>query len=211
MRAPFIATGVAALALAAWLLSPHGERGRKGLAAAPTAQHDGTDEQIAVMRHDIASLKRELVARRSDASPPAATADAPEAANGRGRTSDSPARPPRRSMEEIAHGLDQHLGHEGKDPAWSAKAETAIAAAFHEDALKGSSMLRADCHTTVCRVEVSHDDAAAQRDFLGSVRLVPPFNQEGFARRVDDPATGTSKTVVYVAREGYALPQLDDG
>lgn len=208
MRAPIIvAAGVAALSLAAWLFVPYGSKTTAASTAPRADQRDDDDRAVAEMRRDIAALKRAAARRDPSAAaqPSAAAPDAPERA--RERATDPPPAP--RTPEEISHGLDHDIEQQKRDAAWSPRAESAFAAAFSGDALKGSTMLRADCRTTFCRIEVSHLDADAQRSFLSTARTLPPFNQEGFARTVAD-SQGVPRTVVYVAREGELLPRPDE-
>jgi hypothetical protein len=158
------------------------------------------------MSERLASLEREAAVGRAPREAPLAVdagASAPPAV--------AHAAPPLRTGNEVFHGLEKHFGREGKDPTWSAQAEASIAGAFRSEALAGSTMLQATCGTTLCRVDVAHDSATAQEGFVWSVRSVPPFNQGGFAHRVDDPGAGTSKTIVYVVREGYELPSPGEG
>jgi hypothetical protein len=209
-RAPWIAAGAAAAALGAWLLFPHGERGRQAAAAA-TAPHDAADEKLAALSGRLASLEREAAVRRATvaAPPPAGTADPAAAPDPSGRA--SAPRPPQHTGDEVYHGLERHFGREAKDPAWSAETEASIAHAFQGGAFAGSTMLRAECGTTICRVDVSHESDMAQNDFLGAVRGAPPFDRGGFAHREIDPDSGQVRTIVYMPRDGQDLPLPDDG
>jgi hypothetical protein len=210
MRALFIAAGVAATALTGWLLFPHGERGRTAPAA--TAHHDESDKRLAAMNDRLASLERGMAARRSGNDAPAAAPapTAPETGD-RAQAGDSPRSAPQPTADEVASGLEKQLAHGPKDPVWSAQAQAGIANAFRSESLAGSSVLRADCAASFCRVDVSHSSAAAKQGFLWNVRLVPPFDKGGLARQFDDPDTGESKTVVYVVREGHDLPMPEEG
>jgi hypothetical protein len=208
MRAPFIATGVAAMALAAWLLSPHGARGQKA-SAAPTAHHDQAGDELAGLRAELTALERQVARGRPRSDAPA-PADAPAAADPGRAAGAEPARP-ERTLEQVIHGLDKQLGREAKDPAWSSQTEARIAEAFRSEALAGSTVLRAQCVTSFCRVDVSHESEAVQHEFVRNIPRVPPFDHGGVAHPVVDPGSGKTTTVVYVGREGHAPPDLDEG
>jgi hypothetical protein len=208
MRAPLIAAGVAAAALAGWLLSTHVERGRKA-AAVNTSQHEEAGDALATMNQRLTSLERaEALRRASNGAPPPADTAAPAA-----QPADHAAapRPSRRTGTDVFEGFEQRFVQQGKDPVGSAQAEATIAKAFQTTAFAGSTALHVACGTTMCRVDVAHDGSAAEQSFLTNVGSTPPFDQGGFAQRVHEPGSDKTRTIVYFAREGYKLPSLDDG
>jgi hypothetical protein len=208
MRAPFIALGIAATALAGWLLFPHGERGRKA-AAAPTAHHDEAGDALAAMNERLASLERREALRSlaKDAPAPSDTA-APAAAPA---ASAAAPRPARRTGDALYQGLERHFAGEARDPAWSAQVTASVGEALQDPAFAGSTLLHAECGTTLCRVDVAHDGFAAEQGFFPTAMSTPPFDHGGMAHRVHDPSSDKSRTVVYFAREGHTLPSLDEG
>lgn len=203
MKARLLAAGVAATALAGWLLYPHGPAGRRDTPAA-AARHDQAGDGLAVTNERLAALERE-VALRGAPREAASTADPSAPAAPARRAGAAAPRAPQRDGNEVFHGLEQRFGTEGKDTSWSAGAEASIAQAFRSESLAGSRIVRAECGTTLCRVEVSHESAATQEGFVWTVRGIPPFDHGGFAHRVDDPGSGTSRTIVYMPREGHSL------
>jgi hypothetical protein len=203
MRAPLIAAGVAATALAGWLLFPHVERGRQAKAA-PTAHHDEAGDALASMNERLASLERRETLRTLMKDAPAPSDTAAPAAEPAPRTAALRSVP--HTAKEFSEGFAQHLARQARDPAWSAQAEASVAAALRTEAFTGSTLLRADCGTTLCRVEVSHDGLSAEQGFLSNVKSTPPFDQGGFALPIHEPGSDKSRTIVYFAREGHTLP-----
>ncbi|WP_438016350.1 hypothetical protein WMF18_36760 [Sorangium sp. So ce315] len=113
------------------------------------------------------------------------------------------------TREEWAKDVVQHyeayFGREGDDPEWSFRTEIEIAQTLHEANVEGSSLEVADCHATVCRLELSHTDQNAQAHFMQNIPVKPPFDTSGFYHRVDAPDR-TPRTVLYLARAGHELP-----
>jgi hypothetical protein len=99
--------------------------------------------------------------------------------------------------------LNQRLTKEGDDPSWGPEAETRIASLFSTEKIKGSRIRRADCFSTLCRVEVDHDDVEAQERMGNNLPMEPPFDGETMIQRIDDPLG--PRTLLYVARQGHVL------
>lgn len=100
--------------------------------------------------------------------------------------------------------LELQLEHEGRDADWSVETERSIVDALNSETLAGATLLDARCHSSLCRVEIGHDNEVAQEDFLTQMPLMPPFDTSGFVRLIDN---GDSREmVVFFAREGHELP-----
>jgi hypothetical protein len=72
----------------------------------------------------------------------------------------------------------------------------------------GGRLAALACRSSMCRVEVAHDDREAQEAFLERLTYTAPFDSEGLIRRTTG-GDGTQRTVVYFARAGRRLPRLD--
>lgn len=194
-----------------WAFRP--VKDRAGAARPVCAANEGeSSEALQTMRRDLDGLEAEIARLRSQSASPA-TKPTPVA---REASSDEPdndasrreAPPPRRDPAEVFQKLDDHIAREAKDSAWGTATETVITSAFGTEALAGSSLLFVECRSTVCRVEVAHQDARARARFLEDVRNVPPFDRSAGAVRPDGDPT-SNRTVLYMAREGQRLPPID--
>ena len=94
------------------------------------------------------------------------------------------------------------------DAAWSEKTTEALYQALLEDELKHSLIDRVECRATLCRLDVIHDNAEDLAEFelwlpakVGEV--LPKMAMEH--REHPD---GSVDTIVYLARQGYELPQI---
>jgi hypothetical protein len=172
----------------------------------PEARAPGVDG--ARLEGRIAALERELEAARLRAAPaPAATAAAPVDEKARAAEAPPPREPKapgQRFREVVDHYAAFHAG-QPLDRSASARAAREAAATLNEANVAGSTAESVDCRTTVCRIEVGHADQAAQAYFVRHIPHRPPFDGAGFYHRVDDEG-GQSRTVVYVAREGFEMP-----
>jgi hypothetical protein len=100
--------------------------------------------------------------------------------------------------------LDLRLSKEPDDPAWSQKAEMDIATLLHSDVMEGSHVLSADCRSTLCQVEVAHEDASAQSWLVNNLPMEPPFDGEMLVRQIGDDLLAPH-TLIYLARQGHSL------
>lgn len=111
------------------------------------------------------------------------------------------------SRQDITADYERYFWQEREDSDWSRETEGQIVHILESTALEDSDLMLVDCRSTLCRLEVSHDDDEAQLQFLDTLPLTAPFDAEGFYERIDD-GDGFSRTVVYLARVDHQLPAL---
>ena len=107
----------------------------------------------------------------------------------------------------IAH-FDAHFWREAKDPAWSHETEQILVQAMDTKLLEGSSLLAADCQTTLCQLEAGHNDDDARDVFMSNFLTQVPYDTQVFYYHIAE-GDGLSRTVMYLARAGHELPPLD--
>lgn len=207
-RASVAAVGLV-MALSAgslWLLSPAREGSHKAHVAS-AAEGVESKETMRAMKEDLEALRGEVARARAERGRAAEVAEAKAKATDERAAHTAEPRHPRRDTAEVAHSLDTHIAEEPVDAAWGHSAEASIHDALRAETFAGSSLVRAECRSTLCRVEVAHDDPAAADRFFEQVRFSPPFDRgAGVVTRVGEGAS--RRTVVYMAREGRALPPL---
>src|SRR2546430_2647184 len=94
--------------------------------------------------------------------------------------------------------LDLRVGKEPDDPAWSQRTEIDIATFLHPDVMPGSHVLSTECRTTLCRVEIEHEDTSAQSQLVDHLPMEPPFDGEMLIHRINDDS-GAPRTLLYLA------------
>lgn len=109
---------------------------------------------------------------------------------------------------EYAALVDYHLQVEEIDSAWSDEATSVISYAFGTDTLQTSMLQSVDCRSTLCKLEVSHDENHDQESF--EMDMVVSFAEtlpRGTMYR--DPAR-PGVSVIYLARKGHSLPKATE-
>ena len=109
---------------------------------------------------------------------------------------------------ETLYALDLRLNRESDDVTWSQKTAMAITTLLHSAGMERSRIQSTNCHSTLCRVEVKHEDVNAQGQFTDQLPLEPPFDGEMVVHRVDD-GLSAPHTLIYVARQGHSLLEVD--
>ena len=68
-------------------------------------------------------------------------------------------------------------------------------------------MVDIDCRSTLCRLEVAHDDPQAEAYFQGLFSGLISNSLVQSALIHTDQSDGWNSTVIYLTREGYELPE----
>jgi hypothetical protein len=110
--------------------------------------------------------------------------------------------------------LEAAFASEARDGAWAMQASQTANAVLAARLPPRSSLRPADCRSTLCRIESTHDGYASARVFVS--RLIGPegrpWNGAFYAGPVSqEPGNGTVTLVTYLAREGTEMPAIPDG
>jgi hypothetical protein len=157
----------------------------------------GPDELDALKR-EVASLKRMTVAQALRPQPAAATPDQKAPAPRRPRL------PPAEQKRVVKEAMEARYGSEAIVPSWSAGRVDTLKAAF-ATALPDVKVVGVECATTMCRVELSHDDPDSQSSLMEKTSESDALNTETFY--LFDKEATPPRTVLYIAREGQRLPR----
>ena len=223
MNVTRVTLGVTVLVvLGTWLLlRPQGTGSQEIPAAVKPAASDA--EQASTMEATLTGLKKEITtlqreherlaqslkateaalarptsaSAQSDTAADAAEEEVAPQAEGERRTEDQ-------KIGEMLYALDLRLGREPNDSTWSQRTEMDIATLLHSEGMEGSRVRSTDCHSTLCRVEVEHEDVSTQGQFTDQLPMAPPFDGEMVVHRVDD-GLNAPRTLIYVARQGHPL------
>jgi len=87
------------------------------------------------------------------------------------------------------------------DLQWASATKLTLNEVFHSEAMTGMQLVEADCRTTLCRRELVLDDSTSPEDSFRKLGNLAPWQGQAFGRINEGSA------VVYLAREGYSLPQ----
>jgi hypothetical protein len=100
--------------------------------------------------------------------------------------------------------FDRQWRSESVDRNWTYEAQDALDRKLSDEALEGTRAESVECRTSLCRIETSHDGMEDWSRFEERM-MGPPFRGNMFFNH--DPET--HRTVIYVARQGEALPVLN--
>lgn len=116
----------------------------------------------------------------------------------------TPARGP--SDEAVAEGLDKLFQSEGVDAQWAPAAQARLRGSYDSASPAGSMLVEAACRSSLCRVEVTHSDEAAQARFVAVLAPRGLFANDGVSGVAVHQAQGKGlRSVYYIAREGKDL------
>jgi hypothetical protein len=109
---------------------------------------------------------------------------------------------PEPTDQEIAQSLDGALRAEAVDPAWGRAMETRVDDYFRSERATGSSLVRTECRSTLCKLEVQHVGAESAGRFVDDVSAFIPQGSNAVIQPRHDGAT--ARTVVWFTRHGPA-------
>ncbi|WP_437831028.1 hypothetical protein [Sorangium sp. So ce1153] len=190
-------------------------------------QLDGLGEQVSALKASIAQADARCAQARARA---AAVARAREAAPSNGDDDDGqdatelPAAPPPRTSVELADGrkslsladgqarVERVFHEEAPDPDWAREAEIALQEKIAAALPRSSALRSVECRASLCRVEVAYRDPADGGRFFDAAFKNPDskiWNADTFSTPPRPDGRGNTIVVSYLAREGEALPSLE--
>jgi hypothetical protein len=217
--AVYVTVGVALLSvLGTWLLVRSEGTGRQAAPAVASHTEPGQtfEKALTSLKSELATLKREYdrltyslraIEETLNRSLPAITQPGALSDIEEGVGTDagnSLQRSQEEKTTEALYTLDLQLGKEPDDTTWSPGAEAGIATFVHSESMEGSHVLSADCRSTLCRVELEHEDVSAQDWLVTHFPMEPPFDGEILVHQINnDPLP--PRTLVYLARPGHSV------
>lgn len=96
--------------------------------------------------------------------------------------------------------LETTVREEKLDPSWASTAEQTL----HTMESPGFSLMRAECRTSLCRLELTLDGTTPPEESFHTLLQRVPWPGQSFLQMTDGEVP---QVVLYLAREGYALLQ----
>jgi hypothetical protein len=127
--------------------------------------------------------------------------------------------PPKRAetpIEQFApvhDALEAVFVSESRDGAWGMQASRTADNALAGGLAPGSTVRPAECRSTLCRIESTHDGYASARRFVGRLAAPEgrPWNGAFYAGPISqESGTGAVTVIMYLAREGAEMPTIPD-
>ncbi|MBC7944494.1 MAG: hypothetical protein H7X91_04360 [Burkholderiales bacterium] len=197
---------------------PEKEQARLG-----EASPERSDSRLNQMQVQLDTLRQQLEAQRLEMARlarNAKAADRPAAGAAEAATSDEASQVSEHEQELAEQGrhaarlleLQTQFASQGKDAGWSRTAESQIAASAKQVAdasgaagSERSELRDADCRTALCRLTLTHKDAASAESFIQEFANNLGWRQtHGRVQSVQNP-DGSIEAVIYLSREGRRL------
>lgn len=102
--------------------------------------------------------------------------------------------------------LDRTIQSEPIDPSWTDSAVTMVQDSWLHDPELGFTVQNVECRSSLCRFEMGFEGSVSQDSFNDFAERLPWIGEVFF--HLDDTQSGNA--VVYLAREGHAMPVLSN-
>ena len=100
--------------------------------------------------------------------------------------------------------IEETMRAEASDLQWTDAAELSLQSVFQREESTGFHLVQAACRATLCRLELSLDGSVSPEESLRYLVHLMPWQGQAFVRSEDGE---DAAVVMYLAREGHALPQ----
>lgn len=176
----------------------------------------GLKQDMALMKAELASVRGSLKQVAAQVQPPPSHGNAEATApNYEPQAVDSAAEEAAameettRLQEKRIESIGTALRTEPLDAAWATQAMDAIRQAMSSATMSGTSIHDVECRSSLCRVEVAHENPAARARFIRRfAMLVGPMLPTMTAQPIE-AGDGAFASLIYLAREGHDLPPFE--
>ena len=113
----------------------------------------------------------------------------------------------------IHDALETAFATESRDGAWGMQASRTADTALVAGLPPGSTLRPAECRSTLCRIESTHDGYMSARRFVSRLAAPEgrPWNGAFYAGPISqESGSGTVTVITYLAREGAEMPAIPD-
>lgn len=199
-----VITTITALTMASWTywLAIHKSDELSFLSSVRQAERQQTERTIAQLKVELADMRKQLTLQYSPAQ-----AGKTMTWKAKKRNHDTVAAV---QEENILTVMEDRFKSESYDPDWAGRMEEELIGRFKQLNPGGSHLLDAGCRSSLCRIEVYHEDFEAEEQFVGAYAQLDQFgnnDRQRFYRSYID-GNGDRRTLFFSARMGHTLPSL---
>ncbi len=110
--------------------------------------------------------------------------------------------------KNVLSDLEKQLYAGTKDDEWEKTLEQQINHTLEKNLDNNTALLDIHCETSLCKIEVEHEEADTKMLFMTYLTQLEAFNDKETFYKTDFDENGNETTLLYVAREGYRLPEI---
>lgn len=184
-------------------------------AAEREAQLRALQEQVAALQQRVADAEASMMRSAPTPSVGAAVNSAPST-DDTPSSAPAPTAPPLAADERAATAnvmrektlatLENKLADEELDAGWAGNFQAQLEQGLQSESFNGTRLSAVTCKRSLCRVTLAHDNVDMQEQFFEHMLELPVMaNTQAYYQREDHP-DGSTSLILYIAREGQALP-----
>lgn len=121
-----------------------------------------------------------------------------------------------KDADSIGAEVETSFQKEALDPAWAGRARDSIHRGLSDatsDMARRPAIRAVDCRASLCRIELLHESAEEQQTLAERISAEGPgqfWKGASFTAPPETSPDGRVVTVMFLAREGHAIPYPDD-
>lgn len=119
-----------------------------------------------------------------------------------------PSASPEEQYQAVQGRLEDQLAREEYDARWAPGMQDAITTTLQQSHFTGSELTGLACQSSLCRIDVQHENVDAEGEFLHQFVAAAGFTEaEAFYAR-EERSDGSVQMRYYVSRDGQRLPDM---
>lgn len=177
------------------------------IASAPASgQGQSADPEFLSLKQDVAALKEQLATLGDEVRSRARLAPSPQLQTGPQLSEEERQEQAKQAVTERMNYIASRFESEDVDAQWGNSVETQLISTFQNPALQHSALVNAECRSTLCRLEVAHEDGTDLTEFQSvladeTAKIAP----EGAIQQAVGP-DGKMRSIIFLARSGARIP-----
>lgn len=112
--------------------------------------------------------------------------------------------------ESIVSNFDVQLNSGVADDHWATSLESKIIDSLESNLDNDTNLSEIRCETSLCKIEVDHKNTDTKSQFMINITKIDAFNDKETFYKTTLNSDGRESTLLYVAREGFRLPELPE-
>jgi type I site-specific restriction-modification system R (restriction) subunit len=112
--------------------------------------------------------------------------------------------------KQIISTLDDEMSNEPYDESWAPEMQETITTTLQNVKFDGTELVSVSCQTSLCRIDVEHDNSDAEEEFLHNFVPSAGYTDTEVYFTRSEEAEGRAFMTYYVSRDGQKMPVLEE-